>query len=41
MREHALPVDNGNDIINSCQQNAARIGTATVAIWEIPVLFNE
>jgi hypothetical protein len=41
MRTYAAPVDYGNDIIVSCQQNAATIGTATVSIGGILDLFNE
>jgi len=41
MPAYAVPVDYGNDIMISCQQNAAYIETGTVFIGDTPALFNE
>jgi hypothetical protein len=41
MRTDVAPGDYGNDIIDSCQQNAATRGTVKVSIGKIHDLFNE
>jgi len=41
VRADVAPVDYGSDIIITCQQHAAYIGTATVSIGDILVYIDE